>query len=312
MRRTFIALLGSMTLLAAACSAKAANPANPTSPAVTRAGAPSGATQRSHIMFIVLENTEYEEVTPTSMPFLYSQAQKYVLLTNEYAIRHPSLPNYIAMMAGSTYGIHNNCEKGKPGWPCNLRGNSLVDQLAGKGIGWKAYMENLPRRCSNVETAPGGYAKKHNPFMFFDRIRNKPARCKRVVPLGQLSADLKARNLPAFSFLTPNLCHDAHDCSLGVADRFLRTWVPRVLSKMGRTGVIFITWDEGSSDKGCCDGQAAGGRVFTAIVGPGAKLHLKITKTLNHYSLLRAVEDNWGLARLNLAAKAPILRGWQR
>lgn len=312
MKRPLIAVVGCMTLAAAACSAPAFDRTTPTTSAGTRAET-QGIPPRSHIMFIVLENTEYEEVTASSMPFLYSQAQKYVLLTNEYAIRHPSLPNYIAMIAGTTYGIDSNCEKGDPdsGWPCNLRGNSLVDQLAKNGISWKAYMEDLPAKCSNVEKHRG-YVKKHNPFMFFDRIRNNLSRCNRVVPLGQLSADLKARKLPRFSFLTPNLCHDAHDCSLSVADRFLQTWVSRVLSKIGKTGVIFITWDEGSSNKGCCDGQATGGRVFTAIVGPGAKLHTKITKTLNHYSLLRAVEDNWGLARLNLAAKAPILRGWQR
>lgn len=304
MKRTFIALIGGVALLTA-CTARAAN---------LRAGSPQGAAPRSHIMFIVLENTEYEEVTPTSMPFLYSQAQKYVLLTNEYAIRHPSLPNYIALLAGTTYGVRTNCEKGKPGsgWPCNLKGLSLVDQMHDRGVSWKAYMENLPAPCSNVETAPGGYAKKHNPFMFFNRIRSRPGRCNRVVPLTHLDADLIASRLPRFSFLTPNLCHDAHDCSLAVADQFLASWVPRILAKMGSTGVIFITWDEGATNKGCCLGQAAGGRVFTAIVGPGAKLHTKITKTLNHYSLLRAVEDNWGFAHQNKVGKAPVLRGWQR
>jgi hypothetical protein len=297
MSRIVIALIGSLALL---------SPGQSSSPAAV--------TPRSHIMFIVLENREYGDITSSSMPFLYAQAQKYVLLTNEYAIRHPSLPNYIGLIAGRTFYLDSNCERGDPGsgWPCNISEKSLTNSLSAKGLGWKGYMENLPAGCSNVETAPGGYAKKHNPFMFFDRIRNNGSRCKaRVVPLTQLTTDLANNELPRYSFLTPNLCHDGHDCSLATADDFLAAWVPLILARIGSTGVIFITFDEGATSEGCCNGQAKGGHVFTAIIGPGAKLNTKITKALDHYSLLRAVEENWGMRLLNRSASAPTLRGWQ-
>jgi phosphatidylinositol-3-phosphatase len=300
MNRILAAVLGSLTLVATSLT-----------------GSPAAVTPRSHIMFILLENREYGAVTSSSMPFLYGQAQRYVLLTNEYAITHPSLPDYIALIAGSTYGIHTNCKKGIPrsGWPCNLKRKSLVDKLGPAGISWKAYMENLPAPCSNVERARGGYVKRHDPFMYFNNIRNRPWRCRRVVPLTQLRKDLASNRLPRFSFVTPNLCHSAHDCPLSAADRFLSSWVPRILARMGSTtggtGVIFVTFDEGTTNNGCCGGQAAGGHVFTTIIGPGAKLHTKISTELHHYSLLRAVFDNWGLPRMNKTATAPELLDWQ-
>src|SRR5207247_10553996 len=125
------------------------------------------------------------------------------------------------------YGIHTNCERNVPrsGWPCNLARKNLVDELGPAGISWRAYMENLPRPCSNVESAPGGYVKRHDPFMYFNDIRNRSWRCKRVVQLTRLATDLANNRLPRFSFVTPNLCHSALRCPLGGPDKFLSSWV---------------------------------------------------------------------------------------
>src|SRR5213076_184440 len=100
--------------------------------------------------------------------------------------------------------------------------------------------------------------------------------CHRRVPFPVLDADLRTGQLPAFSFVTPNLCHDMHDCSVATGDRFLSSLVPPLLRSLGPGGVLFITWDEGSTDSGCCR-LASGGHVATIVAGPGVKRRARMT-----------------------------------
>jgi hypothetical protein len=161
-------------------------------------------------------------------------------------------------------------------------------------------MEGLPGACFSGAGA-GAYAKKHDPFVYYTPVTHDPALCSHVVPFNQLSADASAGTLPRFIWVTPNLCHDMHDCSVRTGDRFLAGLVPGLLAALGPNGLLFLTWDEGSSDSGCCR-SAHGGHVATIVAGPGAVPGARLTTATNQYSVLQAVEDVLGLPRLRYAA----------
>jgi hypothetical protein len=254
-----------------------------------------------------MENHEFGSVIGSgTAPFVDDLAGRSVLLTSSYAITHPSLPNYLALVGGSTFGIESDCTS------CTVDGRGLVDQLDSAGIGWRAYMEGMPSPCF-TGAASGRYAKKHDPFLYFEDLVGDPARCRRVTPFTELEADLAANRLPAFAWITPDLCHDMHDCSVQEGDAWLRTWVPRVVGGLGPEGILILTFDEGSTEARCC-GVAAGGHIVTIITGPGARAGIEQRLPADHYSILRLIEDNWGLPRLGQAACpcTPTIVGWRR
>jgi hypothetical protein len=223
-----------------------------------------------------------------------------------YAVTHPSLPNYLALTAGSTFGIDSDCTD------CAVRGTSLADQLEQHGLSWRAYLEGLPHACFTGAGA-GDYAKKHDPFAYFTRVTRDPARCRRIVPLAQLTADERARSLPRFLWISPNLCHDTHDCSTATGDHYLAGLVPPLLRALGPRGLLFLTWDEGTSDDGCCR-LAAGGHILTVVAGGAARPGARLSTPTDHLSVLQTIEDVFGLPRLRGAAcvctpsLAPLLR----
>jgi phosphatidylinositol-3-phosphatase len=183
---------------------------------------------------------------------------------------------------------------------------SIVDQLEHSGLSWRAYMQDLPRgRAGSCFTgaSAGEYAKKHDPFAYYTRITTNRRRCANIVPLTRLASDERAGTLPRFLWTTPNLCNDMHDCSVATGDRFLSTLVPPLLRSLGRGGLLFLTWDEGSSDASCCR-LASGGHIVTIVAGPGARAGARLAKPTDHYSVLQTIEDLLGLARLRGAACA--------
>jgi hypothetical protein len=161
-------------------------------------------------------------------------------------------------------------------------------------------MEDLPHPCFTGASS-GDYAKKHDPFAYYTRITHNPAQCRNIVGLARLVADERASALPKFIWITPNLCHDMHDCSVSTGDRFLATLVPPLLRSLGPRGVLFLTWDEGSSDTGCCN-LASGGHIATIVAGPGASHGAQMTSPTDHYSVLQTIEDILRLPRLRGAA----------
>jgi hypothetical protein len=251
----------------------------------------------AHIAVVVLENAEYSDVIGSrAAPFITALVRRYGLASRMYAISHPSLPNYLALSGGSTFGIGSDCTD------CSVPGTGLAGQLSGRGISWKAYMEDMPHSCFTGGSADD-YAKKHNPFMYYRGLVRRQTDCERVVPLDQLSADERARKLPAFIWITPNLCHDMHDCGLATADRFLARLLPPLLARLGHDGLVFLTWDEGTTDDGCC-GLAAGGHIATIVAGPGARRGVRFATPVDLYSLLQTIEDLFGVSRLRGAACA--------
>lgn len=262
----------------------------------------------AHVVVIVMENKECDSVIgDADAPYMNGLARRYAFASGYYGIRHPSLPNYLALIGGSTFGITSNCTS------CHVDARNLVDQLEAAGISWKAYMEGLPAPCFTGASS-GLYAKKHNPFLYFDDILDNPARCAKVVPLSQLDRDLAAGKLPRFAFITPDLCHDthnSHECDVREGDRFLAGLVPRILPALGRNGILVVTYDEGKSDAGCC-GVASGGHIATIIAGPGARRGVAVRGPFTHYSLLATIEKAWHLPRLRNARGARDLRALLR
>jgi hypothetical protein len=245
---------------------------------------------------IVMENEEYGDVLgSTSAPYLRSLASSSAVATRMYAVTHPSLPNYLALTGGSTFGIDSDCTD------CSVGSNGLPGQLQRAGISWRAYMEDLPRPCFTGAGA-GGYAKKHDPFVYYRGFVSDPAACaSHIVPLTRLAADELARRLPRFTWITPNLCHDMHDCDVATGDRFLSSLVPGLLVALGRRGLLVLTWDEGSSDDGCCV-LASGGHIVTLLAGALARPGARMATPADHYSVLALLEDLLALPRLRGAS----------
>ena len=254
------------------------------------------ASSTSHVIVLVMENKEYGAVIGSrKAPYLNSLAKRYALPKRLYASRHPSLPNYLALIGGSTFGIDSDCTS------CHVQARNLVDQLEQAGLSWKAYMQGMPKPCYKPGEH-GRYAKKHNPFIYFDDIRTEPARCSRVVPDKALAPDLAHGRLPAFAWITPDLCNDTHDCGIATGDRFLKRLVPSLLHVLGPHGFLVLTYDEGDSDRGCCGGDAHGGRVAGVIAGPDVKRGARPGAAYDQYSILRTIEDAFGLDHLRRAA----------
>jgi acid phosphatase len=250
-----------------------------------------------HVFIIVLENKEFDRVIGSAeAPYLNSLAKQYGLATNYFAITHPSLPNYLALTGGNTFGITDDCTD------CRVGQANVVDQLETAGKSWKAYMEDMPSACFVGDAAPL-YRQKHNPFIYYNGVRNDPARCAKIVPFGQFAADLNANKLPNYIWITPNMQDDAHDGSLADADAWMKSWAPRILASSAwrDDGALFVTFDEGKSDGACCD-DAGGGQVVTLVISPLGKPSYRSSVAYDHYSLLRTIEDAWGLPPLNEAA----------
>jgi phosphatidylinositol-3-phosphatase len=302
-RRLIVLLAGAVVL--AACATGGA--AGEVTSALPVRAAPAA---RSHVVVIVMENKEESRVIGSrSAPFLNRLARRGGVAAQSFGVRHPSLPNYIALVSGSTQGITDDCTG------CTANGPNVADQLEAAHRTWGAYLEGLPRPCARPGRA-GRYAKKHDPFAYDDKIAASPARCRRRVPLTRLADDIRGDRLPDFSFIAPDLCNDTHDCSVGTGDRFLARVVPAVLSALGPHGFLVVTYDEGNSDRGCCGGSH-GGRISTVLAGPDVPRGTRMTQPIDHYGVLASIEDAFGLPRLGAArdpghgSLAPIFRGGQ-
>ena len=276
---------------------------------------------RSHVVVVVMENLAYVDVIGEhKMPYVNRLSRRAAVPAAMFGVAHPSLTNYLALVAGDTSGVTTDCTT------CHFTGPTVADQLSDAGFTWKGYMQSMPRPCfqgpyyghyrptdPKLDTAfaylPGfgeRYAKKHDPFIYFDTIVGNPQHCANVVPLAELNADLRAGRLPDFSMIVPDRCYDTHDCLVGAGDRFLKHLVPRLLSRLGPHGFLVLTWDEGRTGRGCCAGLARGGRIATLVLGPDVVAGATGTGGYTHYSTLRTIEDAFGLPHLGHAGSPAI------
>jgi acid phosphatase len=250
---------------------------------------------------VVFENKEFEQVVGNAdAPTFASLARRYARLTNYRGVAHPSLPNYLALVSGSTQGIASNCTS------CRVSATNLADTLERAGKSWKTYAEGLPRAGFTGAWA-GRYARKHNPLLYFTDVASSSDRLDRIVPLGTFDRDLAAGRLPDFSLVVPDLCHDMHDCSIATGDAWLRTFLRPLLrsSALGK-GAVFVVFDEGTSSQG------GGGHVPAVVLGPSVRPGSQTSTLLDHYGLLRTIESAWHLPLLGRSGSArPITGIWR-
>jgi len=255
-----------------------------------------------HIYVIVMENREYGTIVGNpDAPYINGLIARYGLATNYRAVAHPSQPNYIALFSGSTQGVTDNGVH-------RLSRRNLVDQLAAHGISWRVFAQNVPLGCFTGATASGGpdgpgeYARKHEPAISFTSITRRPSRCAKIRDFSHFSP-----SIARFELIVPNMCNSMHDCSTAKGDAFLRGFMPKILKSPAMTGsVVFLTWDEGSSNLG------GGGRIATVVIGPTVKRGYHSATRHSHYSLLRTIETAWGLGCLNRSCSANTLREFFR
>ncbi len=254
----------------------------------------------SHVIVLVFENKEFKSIIGNSqLPNFNSLASQHTLLTKSYGINHPSLTNYIALTSGGTYGISRNCTD------CFLNVPHIADSIEASGRTWRGYMESMPAPCYKGNS--GLYVQKHNPFAYYDNIRKNPTRCAQgIVPLTQLDADLQNNTLPNFALIIPNQCNNSHDCPVTTADKFLGAQVNKIINSpaFDENSLLIITFDEGSSDATCCGVSAGGGHIVTILISPLAKPGFQDSTPYNHYSVLRTIEESWGMPHLRHAGNS--------
>jgi phosphatidylinositol-3-phosphatase len=290
-RRAALALLTLAAVLAGCGGTASGTPPAFPSPQAVRASA------TSHVAVIVMENHELGSVIGAhDAPYTNRLARRYGLAVNSFGVTHPSLPNYLALTSGSTHGIDSDCTG------CHVAGRNLADTVDAAGATWKAYVQGIPGPCFTGGSA-GRYAKKHNPFAYYDDIARAPRRCRREVPLERLATDLRRDRLPTFAFVAPDLCNDTHDCGVSTGDGFLRRVVPALLRGLGPHGFVVVTYDEGSSDAGCCGGSA-GGRIPTIVAGPDVRRGARQSRPVDQYGVLRTIETALRLPLLGASADA--------
>ncbi len=246
-------------------------------------------------MVIVEENNSYNAIIGNSqLPYINQLAQQYVLATNWWGVSHPSEPNYLAMISGS---IWDNPADLTP-QDETYAGPTLVDQLAAKGVAWKAYMEDMPVACDLTDQySPGDYDVNHNPFMYFNSIRTKASQCNRVVPFNQFAGDLATGAAPPFMYVVPNLVNDMHNGSYATADNWLKTELAKVFASRwyAQGGTVVLTWDEG---------ETGGDQIATIIISARLAGHGNYGTHGYHYGLLRGLEETYGVGYLGNSANA--------
>jgi acid phosphatase len=254
----------------------------------------------SHVYVIVLENKEFSSVVGSSRaPYINSLIAQYGLATSYYAIGHPSEPNYIALTSGGTQGVNDD-------GVYNLGADNVFSQVAASGRTWHAYMQGYPGNCSTASSSSavtdgpgqsGAYVRKHNPAISYTSISGNGAACANITNLA--SFDPAAAN---FEFITPNMINDMHDGSIADGDNFVKAFLPSITNSSAfANSVVFLTFDEGSS------GANGGGHVMTIAITPNMTAGFQATGSYSHYSLLRTIEQAWGLPLLGSASSASSL-----
>jgi phosphatidylinositol-3-phosphatase len=256
----------------------------------------------SHVVVVVEENHSYSSVIGNSaMPYLNSLAKNYSLFTNYYANTHPSIGNYFEITTGQM--ITNN-----DSFTSTVSVDNIVRHLLSAGKTWKSYAESLPY-TGYTGGNTGYYVKRHNPLAYFNDVANSSVQRQRLVPFTHFSTDLANRTLPAFSFVVPNVMHDAHNGTPAAADSWLKQNIAPLLSNPQFTtnGILIIVFDE-SYDTDTAHG---GGHVAAIVVGPKVKRGYRSTTFLQHQSSLKAILEALGVnATLGSASSATPLNAF--
>ena len=313
--------------------------------ALAAPAAREGVPHYDHVFVILEENKDYDQImSPATAPNIAGLAAKYGDAAQFWAEVHPSEANYVALIGGDTFGIHDDdawyCAPAStrefcggamaPGYVDHtVRKPHLGDQLLAAGLSWKGYYEDLPAPGSGeiyTGNPRGLYASKHSGFMNFESVQKDPRRAERIVGFDQLDKDLASNNLPTFALIVPNQCNEMHglgagpgvpaDC-VGANDHGLPlikrgdAFTGELVKKLQATKTwaskdnvaIIITFDEGSGKSvgGCCGitpgapSNYGGGHIPTVVITNHGPRGVKDETPYSHYSLLRTLEDAFGV-----------------
>ena len=257
-------------------------PLSPSSPCGQSGHAP----RYNHVVWIMLENIGYSVVGSSSAPYLNSLANRCGLATNDVAVAHPSLPNYVALTAGSTLGVTDDGEPREH----PLNSANIFSQLNGN---WRSLVESMPTPCDRVTS--GNYAARHNPAVYYTNI-------SRWCVHNDVPLSLPLNLSSAFTFIAPNVCDDMHSCSVSVGDAWLARYVPKIIASpqfQHRSLVLFITFDENDA--------TFTNHVPLWVIAPSVPRAMRVRMSFSHYSLLRTTEMLLHLAPLRAAHTAPPL-----
>jgi uncharacterized protein YjdB len=247
---------------------------------------PPGTSQFGHVFVVTEENTDYVDVTSSSMPYLTGLAAQYGLATQYYANTHPSIGNYFELATGQilTNDDGSSTIENVP---------NIVRSLLAAGKTWKSYAESIPNACY-LGGDTGNYARKHNVFALLSDVANDPTgQACNIVPFTQFATDLANGTLPAFSNIVPDLCNDAHDCSLGTADSWLQTNIAPLIASpvFQQDGLLIVVFDESGGDN-----TLGGGKVYWVAISPSkSKRGYQSTTTYQHQSTLRLILKGLGI-----------------
>ena len=295
-----------------------------------------------HVVIIMMENHGTLELRDNpNTPYINHLIATYGFDPQYRGVTHPSLPNYLATISGSTQGV----------WTDNhgrlFGGPTIVSQLQDHHLSWEGVMESIPSPTfegnwypeplakAHASSAPSIalYAKKHNPFFFFNSIPRSLLRTH-IVNLRTFQRQLAQGHLADFVWITPNLCHDMHGepnipaarCPVAnnaqlerLGNQFLQQLVPEIMHSPRWQGnsAMFITWDESGAPSGLTSvsqylaaahgapkflGITVGGGLVPLIVITPETRHRTVSIVCNHYSLLKTIENSWHLPYLGKAA----------
>jgi len=274
-----------------------------------------------HFLVIVLENED--AATIEKIPYMDSLGRIGATLRAYFAVAHPSYPNYLALVAGRTFSTADSGVTRDPqAYSSHDFGDAqllidaptIADRLESKGLSWDAFAEDYPDTSARPTScyfgrASGKYARKHVPFLSFVEFHTRPQMCAHMRNLRWFNKD----SLAAYTFITPNMIHDGHDAPMDSAVMWLRGFLAPILADSAamQSTVIAVTFDESASTLTDRFRGSTANRVFTVLVGGPIKHGASSDFPATHYSMLRTVEENFGLSPSLVPANTrPIVGVW--
>jgi Phosphoesterase family len=294
--------------------AEAKKPAQEKKDDAAVAAAKSSAHHFDRVVIIVLENGDYEAAVRDKN--LAALSAKGASFSNFHALFHPSYPNYLAMVAGSDFGIHRRgryLADRQVNFPNDGAHKTIAARLIASGLDFKNYAEELPEgncpyRIDNQHVSKrkaGDYVRRHVPFLSFGEVQEKW--CDRVVRVDSSKSnsllggddffvrDAKA-GLVAYSFYSPNMNNDGHNTNVGVAGAWVSKFLDKTFTeKLRKDTLVIVTFDESDHN--------SDNRIYTLFLGDMVKDASQqdpkvLDRHYTHYNVLRTIEDNFGLQPL--------------